>query len=82
MINFEEYLTEASKKSITRVAFVWLIFNATFMGWFILIHGTENAVQAAEVVVSISGVATALKLYQKGQEIRREDQNNQLNNNE
>lgn len=82
MINFQEYLTEASKKSITRVAFVWLIFNATCMGWYVLINGSDNALEAGGIVTSISTVAAGLKVYQKGQEIKRENQHNQENSNE
>jgi len=82
MINFQEYLTESSKRSITRVAFVWLMLNAVLMGWFVLIFGTDNALEAGGIVTSISTVAAGLKVYQKGQEIKRENQHNQENSNE
>ncbi len=59
---------ENSPNSITRVAFIWLVVNATFMAWVILIFGTENAVDAGIVFSAVSGVAAGLKLYQKKQE--------------
>ncbi len=59
---------ENSPNSITRVAFIWLVVNATFMAWVILIFGTENAVDAGIVFSAVAGVAAGLKLYQKKQE--------------
>jgi hypothetical protein len=77
MHKFEDYFSEVSKKSITRVAFVWLIFNATCMGWYTLVYGSENALEAGGIVTSISTVAAGLKLYQKGQENKRENKTDQ-----
>ncbi len=62
------FFQEDSTYSITRVAFIWLIINATFMGWFTLIFGTEYAVEAGGIFASVSGVATTLKHWQKKQE--------------
>lgn len=62
------FFDEKSTLSITRVAFAWLILNATFMAWFILKFGTKNAPEAGGIFVAVSSVATGLKLYQKHQE--------------
>jgi hypothetical protein len=75
MFNLEEYLTEDSKKSITRVAFLWLMINAILMGWYVLIWGSSYVTAATAIIIAVTGVATGLKLYQKGQELKNESHN-------
>jgi len=52
--------------SIMRAAFAWLILQATAMGWYALI--TSGVGEAAAIFGTIAGVATGLKIIQKGQE--------------
>lgn len=53
--------------SIMRVAFAWLMVNATAMAWFTLLT-TEGVGAAAAIFGTISGVATGLKIMQNNQE--------------
>lgn len=64
----KEFFSDVSPYSITRVAFIWIVINATFMTWFVLIFGTKNAAEAGGIFVSLTSVAAGLKLYQKKQE--------------
>ncbi len=54
--------------SIMRLAFAWLIVNATFMGWFVLTFGSGDVGAAAAIFGTVSGVATGLKIMQNQQE--------------
>lgn len=80
MFNFEDYLTEDSKRSITRAAFVWLMVNGVFMGWWVLIFGSLYVVEATGLIVAVTSVATGLKLYQKGQEIKSKNDQMKIEN--
>jgi len=53
--------------SIMRVAFAWLIINATAMTWFVLLT-TEGVGAAAAIFGTVTGVATGLKIMQNNQE--------------
>ena len=53
-------------KSIMRIAFAWLILQATAMGWYALI--TLGVGEASAIFGTIAAVATGLKIIQKGQE--------------
>lgn len=64
----ERILNPKGDQSATRLAFLWLIANATFMGWFVLIFGTEHAAEAGSVMGVVSGIASGFKLYQNKQE--------------
>ena len=52
--------------SAMRVAFIWLMLNATFMGWYALV--TSDVGAAAAIFGTVSGVATGLKIMQNSQE--------------
>lgn len=60
--------------SIMRLAFLWLIFNATFMSWYILIDPSGTVAQAATIFGTVTGVASGLKLMQNQQEKEKEPQ--------
>lgn len=53
-------------RSIMRLAFAWLMVNATIMGWYAL--ATTGVADAAVIFGTLSGVATSLKLMQNQQE--------------
>jgi len=53
-------------RSIMRLAFAWLVFQATAMGWYALIATGVGA--ASAIVGTVAGIATGLKIIQKGQE--------------
>ena len=55
-------------QSATRVILLWLVINATFMGWYILKFGTDNASEATMVMGAVTAIAGALKYAQKSQE--------------
>ncbi len=69
-MKFWDSLRDKSDISSARIAFFWLIFNGTLMGWFILIFGTENSTEAATVMGILTSIASGLKIYQKKQEIK------------
>jgi hypothetical protein len=52
--------------SIMRLAFAWLMVNATAMGWYALV--SSGVAEAATIFGTISGVATGLKIMQNQQE--------------
>jgi hypothetical protein len=54
--------------SIMRLVFLWLILNATFMAWYILIDSVENVAEAATIFGTVTGVAVTLKTIQNQQE--------------
>lgn len=54
--------------SVMRLAFIWLILNATFMGWYIIIDPLGTVAQASTIFGTVTGVATGLKLMQNQQE--------------
>lgn len=54
--------------SVMRLAFIWLILNATFMGWYIIIDPQGTVAQASTIFGTVTGVATGLKLMQNQQE--------------
>jgi membrane associated rhomboid family serine protease len=56
--------------SIMRLAFAWLILNATGMGWYALLDTGVGA--AAAIFGTIASVATGLKIIQKEQEDKTE----------
>ncbi len=52
--------------SIMRLAFAWLLLQATAMGWYALI--TTGTGAATAIFGAVATVATGLKLIQKQQE--------------
>ena len=56
------------KYSTTRATVIWLVVNAVFMGWYVIIFGTEHATEATMVMTGVTAIASALKVYQKSQE--------------
>ena len=69
MINFiKELLDPNGRYSTTRFIVIWLVVNATFMGWFVLCFGTKHATEATMVMAAVTAIASGLKVYQKGQE--------------
>jgi len=54
--------------SVMRLAFIWLILNATFMSWYILTDPSGTVAQASTIFGTVTGVATGLKLMQNQQE--------------
>lgn len=73
---FSDLFSDNGLVSSTRVGFVWLLFNAIAMGWFVLICGTEHALEAGGIITTVSSVAAGMKLYQKQQEIDNEKSSN------
>ncbi len=53
-------------RSIMRLAFAWLIIQATAMGWYALVFTGVGA--ASAIFGTIATMATGLKLIQKQQE--------------
>lgn len=71
-----QFFNEDSPYSITRVAFIWIIVNGTFMAWAALLLEKTDAASASMIFAAVTGVGTGLKLYQKGQERKaRADKN-------
>lgn len=59
--------------SVMRLAFVWLILNATALSWYVLLTDATNVGGAAAIFGTVTGVATGLKIIQKQQEKSGED---------
>jgi len=64
----QRILDPKGDQSATRLILIWLVVNATFMGWFILKFGTEHATEAITVMGGVTAIAGALKYLQKNQE--------------
>lgn len=64
----KELLDPNGKYSAARAVVIWLVVNATFMGWYIIAFGTEHATEATMVMGAVTAIASGLKVYQKGQE--------------
>jgi len=64
----KELLDPKGKYSTTRATVIWLVVNAVFMGWYVLIFGTEHATEATMIMAGVTAIASALKVYQKSQE--------------
>ena len=65
---FQRVLDPKGDQSATRLVLLWLVANATFMGWFIISFGTEYATEAITVMGGVTAIAGALKYLQKNQE--------------
>lgn len=64
----KEVLNPNGNQSTMRVAFLWLAFNAVFMGWFALIFGGDNLMEVVALVSGITGAGAGFKVWQKKQE--------------
>ena len=62
------------KKSITRLAFAFLILNAVLMSWFMLLSDNSKWEAATAVFGAVSSVATGLKLYNNHQENKTKEE--------
>lgn len=72
MINWiKEVLDPNGNQSTTRLILIWLVVNATFMGWFILKYGTAHASDATLVMGAVTAIAGILKYAQKNQENKK-----------
>ena len=72
MINWiKEVLDPNGNQSTTRLILIWLVVNATFMGWFILKYGTTHASDATLVMGGVTAIAGILKYAQKNQENKK-----------
>jgi len=65
---WREILDPNGNQSTTRLILIWLVVNATFMGWFIIKYGTEHASEATMVMGAVTTIAGVLKWAQKKQE--------------
>lgn len=65
---FQRILDPKGDQSATRLVLLWLVANATFMGWFIISFGTEHASEATMVMGAVTTIAGILKYAQKSQE--------------
>ena len=64
----KELLDPNGKYSTTRATVIWLVVNAAFMGWYVIIFGTDYATEATMIMAGVTATASALKVYQKSQE--------------
>jgi len=64
----KELLDPKGKYSTTRATVIWLVVNAVFMGWYVIIFGTDYATEATMIMAGVTAIASALKVYQKSQE--------------
>ena len=64
----KELLDPNGKYSTTRATVIWLVVNAAFMGWYVIIFGTDYATEATMIMGAVTAIASALKVYQKSQE--------------
>lgn len=65
---FQRILDPNGNQSTTRLVLIWLVLNATFMGWYIICFGTEHASESTLVMGAVTAIAGILKYAQKGQE--------------
>ncbi len=65
---FERILDPNGNQSSTRLILIWLVVNATIMGWVIITSGTEYASEALTVMGGTTAIAGVLKYVQKRQE--------------
>jgi hypothetical protein len=68
----KELLDPNGRYSTTRATVIWLVVNATFMGWYVILFGTEHATEATMIMGAVTAIASALKVYQKSQEKPKE----------
>jgi len=64
----QRVLDPKGDQSSTRLIIIWLVVNATFMGWFIISFGTEHAAEATMEMGAVTTIAGILKSVQKNQE--------------
>jgi hypothetical protein len=68
----KELLDPNGRYSTTRATVIWLVVNATFMGWYVILFGTEHATESTMIMGAVTAIASALKVYQKSQENTKE----------
>ena len=68
----KELLDPNGKYSTTRATVIWLVVNATFMGWCVILFGTQHATEATMIMGAVTAIASGLKVYQKSQENTKE----------
>ena len=64
----QRILDPNGNQSATRLILIWLVVNATFMGWWIVVLGTDHATEALTVMGGVTTIAGILKYAQKTQE--------------
>ena len=64
----QRILDPNGNQSVTRLILIWLVVNATFMGWWIVVLGTDHATEALTVMGGVTTIAGILKYAQKTQE--------------
>ena len=69
---FKELLDPNGNYSTTRFVVLWLVVNATFMGWYVIRFGTQHATEATMIMGAVTAIASGLKVYQKSQEKPKE----------
>ncbi|MGB1318478.1 MAG: hypothetical protein ACPG5W_09740, partial [Flavobacteriales bacterium] len=68
---FKNILNPKGDQSSTRLVLLWLVVNATLMGWYIIRMGTEYASESVMVMGGVTTIAGVLKYIQKREESKK-----------